>query len=99
MSDLDRAHARRDDPATSKSAAAAMTPKAVTALEYEVVKTLADSGPLTAWQISQRGGLEYGSTSPRLKNMEKKGLVRRLAPESREGRRASIVWELINDGR
>ena len=97
QSELDRAHARHDDPGTSKEAAEAITPR-ITEIERQVLVTLLSEGPLTAFQISKRSEVEYGSTSPRLKNMENKSLVRRLAPEAREGRKKSIVWEAIHGG-
>lgn len=97
------ARARRTDPPTSHEAAAAVEGDRATVLEQKVLDVLRDwqdirrvfSWPrgLTAWQISQRGAMEYGSVSPRLVNLERKGLVRRLPPEERAGRKRSIVWE------
>lgn len=96
--DFDSAHARHDDPGTAKSAAAAVNGARANALESAVLSVLREHGSLTSWQIAQRGDLEYGSTSPRLKHLEKKNLVRRAGKVAVEGRRPSILWEAIDGG-
>ncbi len=91
------AHARRDDPITSKLAAEAVQGARSNVLEARVLQSLRDFGPHTAWEVAYIADLEYGSTSPRLVNLEKKGFVRRLPPVSRGGRRLSILWEALGD--
>ncbi len=91
------AHARAHDPITAKLAADAIQGTRATILEGQVLRTLREVGPRTAWEISLIADLEYGSTSPRLVNLEKKGFVRRLPPVSRGGRRLSILWEALGE--
>ena len=87
------AHVRKRDPDASRQAARAISGKRVSELEQAVLNVLVREGPLTAWQIARKGGIEYGSTSPRLKQLEKKGLIVRCEPRVVEGRKASIVWQ------
>jgi DNA-binding MarR family transcriptional regulator len=89
------AYARRNDPGTSHNAAQSIRGTRVTELEGQVLDVLKAHGKLTAFEIAKLGDMEYGSTSPRLKQLELKGKVRRLDPEARNGRKPSIVWEAI----
>lgn len=89
------AHARADDPDTARSAAEAVSGKRANELESKVVETLAAKGPLTVWQIAKTANIGEWSISPRMKPLEKKGLVRRLGKRIVPGRRESILWEVV----
>ena len=83
-----QALARRSDPDTSHAAADRVSPK-VAALELRVVGALRPlSAGLTVPEISDLTGIDKWSVSPRMKPLERKGLVRRLA--ERRGR--ATVW-------
>ena len=90
------ARARQHDPDTSQAAAEAVQGARANELERAVLAVLRERGPLTAWQIAKYGNLEYGSTSPRLINLEKIHLVRRGNKVTVEGRRASIQWVAVH---
>ena len=89
------AHARTEDPSTAKDAAAAVEGKRAGRLEAQVLVALRRNTFLTAWEIASIAGIEYGSTSPRLINLEKKNLVFRAGSVTRGGRRRSILWRAV----
>jgi len=85
-------HARNTDPDTSHEAAHTVD---ATRLEAKVYATLKENGDLTSKEISIACGEEYCSITPRMVDMEIKGLVwrvgRRKNPNSN---RSAIVWSL-----
>jgi len=84
----DRAFARNSDPDTSHAAARRVTPK-IQRLERQVIDALRlFPDGLTVHGISAATGLDKWSVSPRMKPLEKKGLVRRLS----ERRERATVW-------
>jgi DNA polymerase III delta prime subunit len=98
--DDDRAVARRDDPSTSHRAAAGVN---VTKREQDVVDVLwRYPKGLTTHEISDssKGKIPWGSTSPRMKRLEGKGVVVRLA--ERRGSPGwpdpSEVWRIRREG-
>lgn len=88
MIQMEMALARRTDPGTSHVAAARVdVPKA----ERQVLNALATlGGKGINNEIAEVLDLRVNATSPRMKPLEKKGLVRRT--EYRRDRQ--IVWEL-----
>jgi DNA-binding MarR family transcriptional regulator len=78
------AYARRTDPIQSHAAAHRVD---ASRLERVAYNTLLLCGPLTSKQIAARSGEDKWSISPRLKPLERKGLVRRHAKDGRE-----TVW-------
>lgn len=89
------ARARTEDPSTAKEAAVAVEGKRAGKLEAKVMVALRRNTFLTAWEIASIAGIEYGSTSPRLINLEKKNLVFRAGSVTRGGRRRSILWKAV----
>ena len=87
------AFARNTDPQTSHDAAARAMSK-VSLLEYDVIGQLQRGGPQTTGEIAAKAEISLVSISPRMKPLEKKGLV--LRTDSR--RRGSIVWTLTMAG-
>jgi DNA-binding MarR family transcriptional regulator len=98
------AYARRLDPHTSHDAAASVK---VTDLEAVVLYALKDIGTegATSHEVADHVGMDLVTISPRLKPLEKKGLVRRnllpgwldtgrLVYQTRPGKsgRQSVVW-------
>jgi hypothetical protein len=83
------AYARKDDPATSKRAAASVK---VNAKEQIVIDTLTRFGPLTTRQVSEKSGADLQSITPRMKPLEKKGKIARCDPAPGESR---TVWRLV----
>lgn len=86
------AFARRRDPATSKAAAASISP---TPLEAAVYGALLAHGPMTTHELSEVLRLSLVTVSPRLRPMADRGLVedsgtKRLNPSGRQ----SIVWKV-----
>lgn len=91
---LAEAWARVTDPPTSHEAAESVRGDRATYLEKLVVKDLKENGPSTTWEISGRTETNWSSIGPRMKPLEKKGLVRktdkkRLSPNGRN----CIVYE------
>lgn len=95
--ELGEAHARTSDPGTSHAAAKAVQGKMATELEAKVFNAVLIGAPyrgMTTHEIAKATGLEYGSVTPRIKPLVKKGLlwdsgIRRV-PEGRS--KAGIVW-------
>jgi DNA-binding MarR family transcriptional regulator len=86
-----RARARRTDPATSKIAAAKVTPKesSLRALVLGYLRTRPDGA--TSREIAEATGRDRVTISPRLAPMADEGLLER-APVTRDG---STVWRLL----
>lgn len=97
-----QAYARATDPGTSHAAAKAVKGEEAGRLERQVVMAL-ELGPgdgLTTHEICAIYGLEYGSVTPRIKPLVRKGLVVdsgiRRVPEGRT--KAGIVWKAVEKG-
>ena len=93
-----RAFARSTDPATSFAAARAVE-RTLPVLEQSVLGALSAVGSYgaTAYEISEALDVPTGSVTPRLRPLERKGLVertdlRRLGPRGRVG---STVWRIV----
>lgn len=90
-------YARKDDPESSKEAAAVMN---ATALEDVAVEQMAKRGRLTTIEMASAVGLPRDSISPRMKNLVRKGIAINTG-EKRivEGSRVRcIVWALTPNG-
>ena len=87
-------HARRSDPVSSHAAGVAITDK-TEGLYAEILAWLRPRWQLggTTLEISEATGLDRVTVSPRMRPMEKLGLVRR-STEKRAGPSgvASVVW-------
>ena len=83
---------RRDDPATSRQAAAAVN---VNALENEVLYALNEYGPMTSAEIAERCRRSLVSISPRLRPLANKGKVVDTGERRRTASGATaIVWKV-----
>lgn len=94
-----QAHARREDPKTSKEAAASLTSKVLTAVEVSILDALsaAGQGGLTTREIAEVADIDWGTVTPRLKPMEEKGAVTRTDElRANPSGRRSIVWKIRN---
>lgn len=80
-----RALARRSDPATSRAAAASIDAESISG---KVLAELREKGPGTSHELASRARLDLVTVSPRMKPLEKLGLVRRAG--KRDNR---TVWE------
>lgn len=90
------AHARRDDPSTSHAAAKAVEGESATAMESAVLCALQiNPQGLTTHEIVDFTAIEYGSVTPRIKPLVRKGWVvdsgERRIPAGRS--KAGIVWK------
>ena len=90
-----KAHARRNDPATSKEAASSLSAEVLTKVEVAILGALRDAGDegCTTREIAEVTGIDWGTITPRLKPMEEKGAVMRTDKlrMNPSGRR-SLVW-------
>jgi hypothetical protein len=85
--------ARSTDPETSHMAAASINAPPLDRRLYNVLLLLQDA---TTHELSAASGVPLVSVSPRMKPMEKLGLVRRTKDRRRGASgKASIVWEAI----
>lgn len=80
------ARARRTDPATSKAAARRVQ---VLTLNERVLANLRYFGPADSDTLAMRMGMKLVTISPRLRPLERKGLVRVLEVRDRK-----IVWSV-----
>ena len=92
------ARARTEDPSTSHAAAEAVRGSVAAALESRIVSLLKDiQAGLTTHEIAFYLGVEYGSITPRMKPLAKKGLVFNSGsfrvPNGRT--KAGIVWMAV----
>jgi hypothetical protein len=87
------AYARSSDPLTSHNAAALIDAQG---LERRVLACLATVPTgLTTHEIEERTGIEWGSVTPRMINLERKGHVVRWGERVMKGRRVpQIVWRI-----
>ena len=87
----DGAYARRSDPLTSHEAAARVD---VQSAERQVLQCLrALGGKAINNEIAEHLGCRVNASSPRMRPLEKKGLVRR----TKERRNRQIVWDLVGE--
>jgi len=94
-----QAHARRGDPKTSKEAAASLTSEILTKVESSILDALSTAGDagLTTREIAEVAGIDWGTITPRLKPMEKKGAVTRTDRlRANPSGRKSTVWKIRN---
>ncbi|MFL6229319.1 MAG: helix-turn-helix domain-containing protein [Pyrinomonadaceae bacterium] len=82
--------ARRSDPDTSRAAARSVDTQRVEQVVLDALK-LAPAG-LTTEELVDRTGLSLVTVSPRMKPLERKGLVRRGAKRANSSGRSAIVW-------
>lgn len=92
--------ARTSDPATSHAAAAAQTPAKLSAGRLLALRTLAEHGPLTDFELAELTGRAQTSIGCRRKDLVRAGLAadtgqRRLSPSGSP----AIVWALTIEGR
>lgn len=97
---LDDALARNTDPATSHAAAASQTPAKLSAGRLLALRTLAEHGPLTDFELAELTGRAQTSIGCRRKDLVRAGLAgdtgqRRLSPSGS----TAIVWALTIEGR
>ena len=90
------AWARASDPQTSHIAAKGVRGERANHLEVVTVNTLKEHGPLTTWEITHKTGINWDSITPRMKPLERKGLIRktdqrRMSPNGRP----CIVYEAL----
>jgi len=95
--ELSRAYARRTDPETSHDAAKSVGGKTATELEAAVVAALrAFPVGLTTHELAAELELDYGSVTPRMRPLVRKGLVvdsgERRESQNRFNHRKCIVW-------
>jgi DNA-binding MarR family transcriptional regulator len=92
-SPLPRAFARASDPVTSHLAAADIAVR-LPELEEEVLRAVKIAGAYGATldEICAVTGLDKVTTSPRLKPLERKGLVRRNGTRLGRARKQQTVW-------
>lgn len=81
------AKARRTDPLTSHEAAESINVQKDEAL---VIEALTRFGPMTTIELAAKTGRKREAISPRLRPLERKGLV----VVSSERRNGSIVWSV-----
>jgi DNA-binding MarR family transcriptional regulator len=98
--ELGQAYARTTDPETSHAAAESVKGSEATRLEAMVVMALVkreNKAGLTTHEIAKVTGLEYGSVTPRIRPLVKKGWImdsgERRIPEGRT--KAGIVWRAV----
>ena len=96
------AHARDSDPGTSHKAAEGISGKEAGRVERMVLAAITRlGGSATAYQIEvevqrMHPGINSNTTSPRLKPLEMKQLLRRTERRGPgRGTRRQIVWEVI----
>lgn len=87
------ASARRGDPRTSKEAAASIE---VAPIEQRIVDCLKSFGPMTTTEITEKSGIEFKTVTPRLRPMERRGVVRATGEYRFHGSRRSMVWAAIS---
>jgi len=95
---LGEAYARTTDPGTSHAAAQSIRGRDATVLELTVLSCLMGSKDgLTTHEIAERTGLEYGSVTPRIRPLIRKGMVvdsgARRVPHGRS--KKGIVWRAV----
>ena len=86
--------ARSLDPQTAQDAASSFD---ASALVFRVYHCLRDNGPMTSREIAIFIGAEYCYVSPRMKDMERRGLVLRtntVRANPRSGKDA-ILWQAL----
>ena len=86
--------ARRTDPLTSHIAAANVSSK-VTNLEKQVLHYLRLYGAMTSHELSVKSGISLWSLTPRLKPLEKKGMIERRGVKTNAltgSKRPLTVW-------
>lgn len=84
--------ARRADPRTSKEAAVAVE---VPPIEEAILAALKEHGPMTTTEITEKSGIAFKTVTPRLRPMERRGLVRANGEYRYHGERRSMVWEAV----
>jgi DNA-binding MarR family transcriptional regulator len=89
------AWARTTDPETSHVAAEAVN---ASALETKVIRALTQQ-PYTTEEIANRLGLWRDTVSPRMRSLERKGLVERIGKRRNASGLHAIVWALTALGR
>lgn len=84
---------RRSDPSTSKEAARRLNPGS---LQGQIVRTLraSDQG-LTIEELTRRLGRKEVSVSPRLRELERKGLIYRSGRRANISGLEAIVWRAL----
>lgn len=97
---LEDALARTSDPDTSHAAAAAQTPRKLSAGRLLALRTLAEHGPLTDFELAELTGRAQTSIGCRRKDLVRAGLAadtgqRRASPSGSP----AIVWALTIEGR
>ena len=102
--DWGQAAARREDPATSYEAAAAMRGSQAGRMEMLVLAALKSfDGKATAyecerWIQSRHPDIDSNTISPRFKPLETKGLIQRTDERGPgRGSRTQIIWEVLHD--
>jgi DNA-binding MarR family transcriptional regulator len=86
------AAARRGDPSTSKEAAASLE---VAPIEQKILEALKKHGPMTTTEITEKSGIAFKTVTPRLRPMERQGLVRPTGESRFHGERRSMVWAAL----
>jgi len=91
-----RTLARARDPNTSKDAATAIAQKDLPRLQTWALAIVRDFGPGTSFEMSKAAGQATNHRlSRRLPELERKGLVQRLAPRTcAVSGKAAAVWNL-----
>ena len=91
----DGAHARREDPATSHAAAAALKHTDQLGDLQEMVRTCLRARPMTIWEACHWARIEIHSLSPRFATLADLGLIRPTGElrENPKSHRKAIVWE------
>lgn len=92
MTLFDYALSRRNDPDTSRDAAAGVN---VTAMEAAVYGAIKAHGPKTSFEIADILSLSLVTVSPRLRPLADKGMVRDSGVRRMgQSGRNQIVWEI-----
>lgn len=89
------AFARRTDPETSHASARKLD---VSRVEKQMASALGAHGPGSSEDVTDWTGLPLVTVSPRLKPMERKGVVYRKGKKVNRSGRTAIVWALSSSG-
>jgi DNA-binding MarR family transcriptional regulator len=94
------AHARRSDPDTSHAAADSMDPTRLNKLQRKaLVALVVCQGQGTNDEIVELSGETWQTITPRMRPLERRGLVRRSGERRARSGKMQTVWEITDAGR
>ena len=94
------AHARRSDPDTSHAAADSMDPTRLNKLQRKaLVALVVCQGQGTNDEIVELSGETWRTITPRMRPLERRGLVRRSGERRARSGKMQTVWEITDAGR